>query len=97
MDSKNGNKILGIWISIFLDFGFWRDFGFSPQKGFGDECGQNFWADNAYVNYTARCNLMQLGIYFIYVIRNKTRSKFKKISFKKELISRQPCENFGCR
>ena len=32
MDSENGNKILGIWISIFLDFGFWRDFGFSPQE-----------------------------------------------------------------
>jgi len=38
--AENGNKILGIWISIFLDFGFWRDFGFSPQKGFGDECGR---------------------------------------------------------
>jgi len=29
--------------SIFLDFGFWRDFGFSPQEGFGEECGRNFW------------------------------------------------------
>ena len=40
MDSENGNKILGMWISIFLDFGFWQDFGFSPQKGFGEECGR---------------------------------------------------------
>jgi hypothetical protein len=88
MDSENGNKILGIWISIFLDFGFWRDFGFSPQEGFGEECGRIFVINNAYVNYTARCNLMQLGIYFIYVIRNKTRAKFKKIPFKKEPIAR---------
>jgi len=43
MELENGNKILGIWISIFLDFGFWRDFGFSPQEGFGEECGRNFW------------------------------------------------------
>jgi len=37
--SENGNKILGIWISIFLDFGFWRDFGFSPQGGLGRNAG----------------------------------------------------------
>ncbi len=43
MELENGNKILGIWISIFLGFGFWRDFGFSPQEGFGEECGRNFW------------------------------------------------------
>jgi hypothetical protein len=42
MDSENGNKILGIGISIFLDFGFWRDLGFSPQEGFGEECGLDF-------------------------------------------------------
>jgi len=58
IDSENGNKILGIWISIFLDFGFWRDFGFSPQEGFGEECGHNF----SIVYYITRCNLMQLGI-----------------------------------
>ena len=84
MDSENGNKILGIWISIFLGFGFWRDFGFSPQEGFGEECGRNF----SLVYYITRCNLMQLGIYFSYVIRNKTRAKFKKIPLKKELVTR---------
>ncbi len=50
MDSENGNKILGIWISIFLDFDFWRDFGFSPQEGFGEECGLLVLYDNLEYN-----------------------------------------------
>jgi hypothetical protein len=45
MDSENGNKILGIRISIFLGCVFWRDSEFCPQEGFGEECGRVMFVD----------------------------------------------------
>ena len=56
-----------------------------------------FGADMPYVYYTARCNLMQLGIYYIYVIRKETWGKPKKITFEKEHVASRPCERFECR
>ena len=96
-----GSNFLGIWFPQNL--GYFR-ISQAEEEGSGEESSAcsirfllaKFGADMPCVNYITRCNLMQLGIYSIYVIRKETWGKPKKTALEKGYVASRPCDRFEC-